>query len=124
MIWPARKLDNVVIAAVAARNVEKARKFAEKYNIPTVHESYDALLEDSSLDAVYNPLPNGYHSYWTVRALQKGLHVLCEKPMCSSAEETEKVLQVLSKSTPKDKRDGGTLLVEAFHYRFHPVARR
>lgn len=117
-------MDNVVIAAVAARSVDKATKFAKKYGIPTVHGSYEELLEDTSLDAIYNPLPNGYHSYWTARALQKGFHVLCEKPMCSSAAETETVLEVLRNSTPKDNRAGGSLLVEAFHYRFHPVASR
>jgi predicted dehydrogenase len=116
VVKPARRVSGVEAAAVAARDPERARKFATKHGIPTVHDSYDALLADDSIDAVYNPLPNGLHAHWTERALAAGKHVLCEKPFTANAEEAEAVA--------KSAASSGLVVMEAFHYRYHPVAQR
>jgi predicted dehydrogenase len=101
---------------VAARDEARARKFAAKHGISHVHRSYDALLADPDIDAIYNPLPNGLHCEWTVRALEAGKHVLCEKPMASNAEEAERMADVA--------RREGRVLAEAFHWRYHPLSIR
>lgn len=124
VIWPAGHMDSIVIAAVAARNIDKATAFAKKHGIPKVHESYQALIEDPAIDVIYNPLPNGYHARWTIEALKNGKHVLCEKPMASNAADAEAMLLAARDNKPVDGRPEGLLLVEAFHYRFHPLARR
>jgi predicted dehydrogenase len=116
LIKPARDVDGVEVAAVAARDPERARAFANKHGIPRVFDSYDALLADPELDAVYNPLPNSLHAEWTMRALEAGKHVLCEKPFTSNATEAEKVAAAAEGS--------GLVVMEAFHYRYHPLAAR
>jgi predicted dehydrogenase len=116
LIKPARERDDVVVAAVAARDRARAQAYAAKHGIPTVHDSYDALLADPSLDAVYNPLPNGLHGRWTMAALDAGKHVLCEKPFTANADEAAIVAEAAAKS--------GLVVMEAFHYRYHPVALR
>ena len=84
-------MPEVEVVAVAARDRARAEKFARKHGIPTVHDSYEALLADPTIDAVYNPLPNGLHGEWTIAALEAGKHVLCEKPFTANAEEAEEV---------------------------------
>ena len=79
-------------------------------------DSYDALIADPDIDAIYNPLPNGLHAEWTERALLAGKHVLCEKPFTANAAEAEHVAEVAAQ-TP-------LVVMEAFHYRYHPVAER
>ena len=116
LVRPARKLPDVEVVAVAARDPGRARKFASKHGIPRVHAGYDALLADPDVDAVYNPLPNGLHCDWTIRALEAGKHVLCEKPLASNAEEAQRMAQAAQKT--------GRELVEAFHWRYHPLAGR
>jgi predicted dehydrogenase len=116
LIRPSREVEGARIVAVAARDAERARAFARKHGIPRVHPSYEALIADPEIDAIYNPLPNGLHGAWTIRALREGKHVLCEKPMASNAAEAERVAGVAE--------DTGRLLVEAFHYRYHPLAAR
>ncbi|MCH6562782.1 MAG: Gfo/Idh/MocA family oxidoreductase [Myxococcales bacterium] len=116
LVRPARAVPGVTLLAVAARDPEKARAFARKHGIPRVHPSYDALLCDPEIDAVYNPLPNSLHCEWSIRALRAGKHVLCEKPMAANAAEAERMAQAAA--------DAGRLLVEAFHYRYHPLAAR
>ncbi|HMC42416.1 MAG TPA: Gfo/Idh/MocA family oxidoreductase, partial [Acidimicrobiales bacterium] len=103
-------------AAVAARDPQRARRFAAKQRVPAVHDTYQALLADSELDAVYNPLPNGLHARWTIAALEAGKHVLCEKPFTSNAPEAEAVAEAA--------RSAGLVVMEAFHYRYHPLAER
>ncbi|TFG94091.1 MAG: Gfo/Idh/MocA family oxidoreductase, partial [Myxococcales bacterium] len=83
---------------------------------PRVFDSYDELLACPEIDAVYNPLPNGLHCEWTIRALEAGKHVLCEKPMASNASEAERMAEAARKA--------GRVLVEAFHWRYHPLAER
>jgi predicted dehydrogenase len=116
LIKPARERQDVVVAAVAARDRARAQAYAAKHGIPTVHDSYEALLADPSLDAVYNPLPNGLHGRWTMAALDAGKHVLCEKPFTANADEAKVVADAAAKS--------GLVVMEAFHYRYHPVALR
>jgi predicted dehydrogenase len=116
LIKPARKVDEVEVAAVAARDKTKAEKFARKHGIGTVHDSYDALLADPTIDAIYNPLPNGLHGRWTIAALEAGKHVLCEKPFTANADEAVEVAKVEART--------GLVVMEAFHYRYHPLADR
>ncbi|HEY7440511.1 MAG TPA: Gfo/Idh/MocA family oxidoreductase [Acidimicrobiia bacterium] len=116
LIRPARKAGEAEVVAVAARDRERAQRFAEKHAIPRVHDSYEALIEDPEIDAIYNPLPNGLHALWTERALAAGKHVLCEKPFTANAKEAEEVAAVADGS--------GLVVIEAFHYRYHPVAVR
>ena len=116
LVRPARKLPEVEVVAVAARDPSRARKFASKHGIAKVHPDYGALLADPEVDAVYNPLPNGLHCDWTIRALEAGKHVLCEKPLASNAEEAERMAEAEQRS--------GRVLIEAFHWRYHPLAAR
>ncbi|MEY2460695.1 MAG: hypothetical protein QOG30_2525, partial [Acidimicrobiaceae bacterium] len=107
MIKPARRVDEVEVVAVAARDKAKATKYATKHGIGRVYESYDALLADPDIDAVYNPLPNGLHGKWTIAALEAGKHVLCEKPFTMNAAEAEEVVAAAERT--------GRRVVEAFH---------
>ena len=112
-IKPARRTDGIEVVAVAARDQAKAQAFAAKHSIPTVHASYDDLLADDKVDAVYNPLPNGLHGRWTLAALEAGKHVLCEKPFTANAEEARVVAAAAAASD--------LVVFEAFHYRYHPL---
>ncbi|MEU3983508.1 Gfo/Idh/MocA family oxidoreductase [Streptomyces sp. NPDC026672] len=116
VVKPARLTPNVEIGAVAARDSGRAKAFAAKHGIDRVHGSYRELLDDPSIDAVYNPLPNGLHGHWTMAALRAGKHVLCEKPFTANAEEARAVLKVAEET--------GLVVMEAVHYRYHPVAHR
>jgi predicted dehydrogenase len=116
LIRPARHTSGVSVTAVAARNRGRAEKFARKHGIAKVHDDYDSLLADPEVDAIYNPLPNNLHAEWTLRALDAGKHVLCEKPFTSNALEAERVHQAAEQSD--------RIVMEAFHYRYHPLAQR
>jgi predicted dehydrogenase len=116
VVTPAKQHSQVEVAAVAARDPARGREFAAKHGIPRVHESYDALIADPAIDAVYNPLPNGLHGKWTRAALAAGKHVLCEKPFTANAAEAREIAEYAAKSD--------RVLMEAFHYRYHPLTRR
>ena len=116
LINPAKQNSEVVVAAVAARDASRADAFAAKHDIPRVHESYEALIADPDLDAVYNPLPNGLHGRWTRAALAAGKHVLCEKPFTANAAEAREIADLAAQSD--------RVAMEAFHYRYHPLALR
>lgn len=116
LIRPAREIATVTVAAIAARDPAKARALAAKHDIPQVYDSYAALLADPTLDAIYNPLPNNLHAEWTIRALEAGKHVLCEKPLAANAAEAERMAQTAERS--------GLVLIEAFHNLYHPLATR
>jgi predicted dehydrogenase len=116
LIKPAKDNADVVVAAVAARDGSRARAFAAKHGIARVHESYEALIADPDLDAVYNPLPNGLHGKWTRAAVAAGKHVLCEKPFTANAAEAREIADLAAKSD--------RVVMEAFHYRYHPLALR
>ncbi len=108
--------SNGDLLAVASRDSAVAASFAEEWNIPRSYGSYMESLEDDDIDAVYIPLPNSLHCEWTLRALEAGKHVLCEKPMAANAEEAERMAEASEKA--------GRVLVEAFHWRYHPLASR
>jgi predicted dehydrogenase len=116
LIKPARQIPEVTVAAVAARDPERARRFAAKHRIRRVHDSYQELIDDPAIDAVYNPLPNSLHARWTLRAIEAGKHVLCEKPFTANAAEAAEVAAAAAAT--------GLVVMEAFHYRYHPLARR
>jgi predicted dehydrogenase len=117
LVKPAKRHDEVEVVAVAARDRARAEKFARKHSIPTVHDSYDALLADPDVDAIYNPLPNGLHGRWTIAALEAGKHVLCEKPFTANAGEAQQVADSAA-------RHPDLVVLEAFHYRYHPLVPR
>jgi predicted dehydrogenase len=116
LINPAKDNPDVVVTAIAARDGARAQAFAAKNQIPRVHESYEALIADADLDAIYNPLPNGLHGRWTRAALDAGKHVLCEKPFTANAVEAREIADAAAKSN--------RVVMEAFHYRYHPLALR
>ncbi len=101
------------VVAIASRTLASAQEAAKKLNIPTAHGSYEALLADPNIDAIYNPLPNHLHVPWSKKALEAGKHVLCEKPIALSSTEAQELLD-FSKNYPNTK------IMEAFMYRFHP----
>ncbi|MEK3723456.1 Gfo/Idh/MocA family protein [Paenibacillus sp. FSL H8-0034] len=100
------------VAAIASRNEDNARKTAEQFQIPTAYGSYEALLNDETLDAIYIPLPNHLHKEWTIKAAQAGKHVLCEKPIALDATEAAEMVAACEQA--------GVKLVEAFMHRHHP----
>jgi xylose dehydrogenase (NAD/NADP) len=100
------------LAAIASRDKERARELASRHAVPRVSESYEALVQDPDVEAVYIPLVNSLHKEWTLRAVAAGKHVLCEKPLGMNAAEAEEMGAVAEKA--------GVLLMEAFMYRFHP----
>ncbi|MEU5262561.1 Gfo/Idh/MocA family oxidoreductase [Amycolatopsis sp. NPDC021455] len=116
LIKPASAHPSVSVDAIAARSPERAQAFATKHGVPRVHSSYEALIADPDLDAVYNPLPNGLHGRWTRAALEAGKHVLCEKPFTANAAEAREIASLAAGSD--------RVVMEAFHYRYHPLALR
>ncbi len=116
LVRPARTVPGVVVAAIAARDRARARAFAARHGIARVADSYEGLVRDPEIDAVYLPLPNSLHCEWSIRALEAGKHVLCEKPLAANAAEAERMAAAAARA--------GRLLMEAFHYRYHPLAER
>jgi predicted dehydrogenase len=116
LIRPARRTGGVQVMAVAARDPARATAFASRHGIPRVHASYEALLADTEIEAVYNPLPNSLHAPWTIRALDAGKHVLCEKPFAANAAEAEAMAAAAART--------GLVLMEAFHFRYHALFAR
>ena len=104
------------VAAIASRDEARASEAAADLGIERSYGSYEALLADDDLDAVYVPLPNGLHAEWTKRAADAGLHVLCEKPLAVDAAEARELAAYCE--------DAGVTLMEAFMYRYHPRTRR
>jgi len=116
LILPARQTPRVRVVAVAARDPHRAAAFAHRHGIPRVHPSYEALLADPEVDAIYNPLPNNLHCLWTIRALEAGKHVLCEKPFAANEQEACQMAAAAQVA--------GKVVMEALHYRYHPLADR
>ena len=99
--------------AIASRDADRAERTAHELGIPSSHGSYEALLADPDVEAVYIPLPNHLHAEWTRRAADAGKHVLCEKPLAMSADEAREMVDVCERA--------GVALMEAFMYRVHPL---
>ena len=100
------------LVAIGSRDAARGQAVASQLGIPRAHASYDDLLADDAVEAVYIPLPNGLHTEWTVRAARAGKHVLCEKPMALGLDECRRMLDAC--------REAGVLFMEALMYRLHP----
>lgn len=109
-------IPEFALVAIASRSEARAREYAERHAIPRHYGSYAALLADPEVDLVYVPLPNSLHCEWTIRALEAGKPVLCQKPLAANAAEGLRMAEAARKT--------GLPLIEAWHYRYHPVARR
>jgi predicted dehydrogenase len=107
-----RHAANAVAAGIAGRDARRAQAYAERLGIPKAYGSYEMLLDDPDVDAVYIPLPNALHCEWTIKAAEKGKHVLCEKPFAANAGEVDEMIAACEAH--------GVVLMEAFMYRFHP----
>jgi predicted dehydrogenase len=107
-----RTASNAEVVAIASREAGAARAAAEELGIPRAHGSYEALIADPEVDAVYIPLPNHLHAEWTIAAARAGKHVLCEKPLAMSADVAQTMVDAC--------REAGVLFMEAFMYRLHP----
>ncbi len=107
--------DGCQVVALAGRDAVRAEAVADELGIERAHGSYEALLDDADVDAVYVPLPNHLHAEWTIRAAQAGKHVLCEKPMALSSGEAQTMVDACA--------DAGVVFMEAFMYRLHPTWR-
>jgi predicted dehydrogenase len=116
LIDPARENDEVVVAAVGARDLSDAQAFAAKHGIPRAHGSYEALIDDPDLDAVYVLLPTSFHGRWTRAALAAGKHVLCEKPFTANAAEAREIAELAAASD--------RVVMEAIQFRHHPLTLR
>ena len=102
----------VEIVAVASRNLDTAAGFAKTYGISRCHGSYEALLSDTAIDAIYLPLPNSLHAEWAIKAAQAGKHILCEKPLALGLKEVQSMFEAA--------RQHQVMLLEAYPYYFQP----
>src|SRR5262245_46069083 len=106
------KAENAELRGIASRSLDKAQAAAKAANIPQAFGSYEALLDDPNIDAVYNPLPNTLHAEWTKKAAQRGKHVLCEKPLAPTAAEAQEVVDFC--------RTKQVCLMDGFMWPHHP----
>ena len=107
-----RRAARTKLVAISSRDEPRARAAADALGIPRAHGTYEALLADPDVDAVYIPLPNHLHAEWAIAAARAGKHVLCEKPLAMTAAEAERMVRAAD--------DAGIHLMEAFMYRHHP----
>jgi D-xylose 1-dehydrogenase (NADP+, D-xylono-1,5-lactone-forming) len=112
----AAQTDTTEVVAVASRDQARAEAYARERGIERAHGSYEALLQDDDVEVVYNSLPNSMHVEWSVRALEAGKHVLCEKPLDRRIEPVERAFDTADRA--------GRLLMEAFMYRHHPQSKK
>ncbi|KAL7912933.1 hypothetical protein GGI35DRAFT_441508 [Trichoderma velutinum] len=115
---PVQTHPGIVITAIAARSKAKAEAQVAKYKLGAVkvHDSYEEVLQDPEIDAVYIPLPNGLHHKWAINAMKAGKHVLIEKPIASNAAEAKEIRDCANET--------GKIALEAYHWRFYPAAHR
>jgi D-xylose 1-dehydrogenase (NADP+, D-xylono-1,5-lactone-forming) len=112
LITPLRASKRNHLLAVGSRSQESADEYARERKIPRAHGSYEALLTDPEIDVIYNSLPNHLHAKWTIKAVEAGKHVLCEKPLALNVDEVDAVKTAAQKH--------GRVVAEAFMYRHHP----
>ena len=116
LLGGARAAEGVEVVAVGSRDGARAEAYAAEHGLARAHGSYEALLADPDVDAVYIPLPNSLHVPWSIRALQAGKHVLSEKPLTRRPEEAQAAFDAADRA--------GRVLAEAFMWRHHPQARK
>ena len=116
VIPPARESPKVDLVAVASRDQGRADDYARHWEIPRAYGSYEALLADDEIEAVYISLPNNLHCEWSIRSVEAGKHVLCEKPMSKRAADVEEAFDAAERA--------GRILSEAFMYRHNPQTKR
>lgn len=112
LIPPLRASNRNQLLAVASRSQQSADNYAREWKIPRAPGSYESLLADPEIDVIYNPLPNHLHAEWTIKAVEAGKHVLCEKPLALTVDEVN-AIEVAA-------RQNGRVVAEAFMYRHHP----
>jgi D-xylose 1-dehydrogenase (NADP+, D-xylono-1,5-lactone-forming) len=111
-----RSSSKIAVTAVASRDADKARAFARATGVALAHPTYEAMLADPAIDAIYNPLPNTLHAQWSIRALEAGKHVLCEKPLATSPADARSMFDAAKRV--------GLMLVEGYPYRAQPQTRK
>ena len=104
--------NNGIVSAVASRDLARAQDFAQANDIPTAYGTYEALIADPNIDAIYIPTPNSEHAEWSLKCADAGKPTLCEKPLASDGNEAQRMVDRFS--------DAGVTFAEAFMYRFHP----
>lgn len=112
ILAPISQLEEINLVAIASRDLGKAKAAASQWKIPKAYGSYDLLLQDDDIEAVYIPLPNHLHLEWIMNAADAGKHIICEKPLTLTSEEIVTLIDYL--------KDKNVQLMEAFMYRFHP----
>ena len=112
LLDPIRQAERSELMAVASRDLDKAKAYAAKENMPKAYGSYEEMLADPEIDVVYNPLPNLLHAEWTIKAANAGKHVLCEKPLVTTMEHFEQVVAAATRNN--------VTVFEAFMYLHHP----
>jgi len=110
---PAARRNDVALAAIAARRPGAAQQLAQRFKISSVYDRYEDVISDPSVELVYNPLPPHLHAEWSIKALEAGKHVLCEKPFALNAAEARAMNDAAASS--------GRRIIEAFHDRYHPL---
>ncbi len=112
LIPPIRDSERNELVGVASRDLDRAKAYAKKWDIPLAYGSYEALLADPEIDVVYISLPNSLHAEWAIKSAESGKHVLCEKPLAMSTQEVDAISAAVERN--------GVVAAEAFMYRHHP----
>jgi predicted dehydrogenase len=115
LLTPAKEVPEIAIEAIGSRTAARGREYADKHGIPRALD-YEAVVHDPAIDIVYVPLPVALHAEWSIKAMEAGKHVLCEKTMTANGDEAAKVAAVARRT--------GRVFMEAYHYPYHPYARR
>lgn len=108
--------SNGEVVAISSRNLARAQEAADQLGIPTAYGSYQELIDDPNIDAIYNPLPNSQHAEWSIKCAEAGKPTLCEKPLASDADEAKQMVDAF--------KERGVPFAEAFMYRFHPKTQK
>ncbi|KAJ9099912.1 hypothetical protein QFC21_003917 [Naganishia friedmannii] len=114
VVRPAESHPGLKIVAIASRELSKAQDGAKKFGIPKAYGSYEEMLDDPEIDAIYISVPNGLHAEWAIKSMRAGKHVLIEKPLCANVDEAKAIFEVAQQT--------GRVALEAFHWQFHPAA--
>lgn len=117
IIEPAADIDSIELVAVAARDIYRAQESAAAWNIPVAFGSYEELIASNDIDAIYIATPASLHHRWTLAALEAGKHVLCEKPFAANAAEAREMVAAGAAAFEAN----GQILMEAYHWRYHPM---